>query len=43
MVEGWPIVFLSHKLINLVNAKVAGQKIVLVMVNQLCSNSFRYK
>ena len=43
MAEGWPVVFLGQQFANLFNAKMAGQKIILVTANQLYSNSFEYK
>ena len=41
--EGWPVVFLGQQFVSLLNAKMAGQKIVVVTANQLRSNSFEYK
>ena len=41
--DGWQIVFLSQKLRSILNAKVFGQKIVMVMANQLRLNNFEYK
>ena len=43
MAEGWPVVFLSQQLRSLLDAKMTGQKIVVVTANQLCSNGFGYK
>ena len=41
--EGWPVIFFDKKLTSFFNTKMAGLKIVLVMANQLCLNSFEYK
>ena len=41
--KNWSIVFLAQKLKSLLNAKIAAQKVIIVMVNQSCFNSFRYK
>ena len=43
MAESWPVVFLGQKFASLSDTKMAGQRIVVVTANQLCSNSFGYE
>ena len=43
MAEGWPIVFSGQQFASLLNAKMTGQKIVVMMVNQLHLKGFGYK
>ena len=41
--KGWPVVLLAQQFASLHDAKIAGQKIVVVTANQLCLNGFGYK
>ena len=41
--KGWPIVLSDQQFTSLVDVKIAGQRIVMVTANQLCSNGFGYK
>ena len=43
MTEGWPKLFLRQQLVGFLDAKMAGQKIVMVAVDQLHPDSLEYK
>ena len=43
MAKGWPVVFLGQQFISILDAKMVGQRIVIVLVNQLRLNGFGYK
>ena len=40
MAKVWAIVFLGQKLTSFLNAKMAGQKVIVIKANQLFSNNF---
>ena len=41
--ETWPIVFPANKILGFIDAKMSCQKIVMLSINELCLNDFRYK
>ena len=43
VVKSWPVVLSDQKFASFFNAKMAGQRIVVVTANQLRLNSFGYK
>ena len=41
--EAWPIVFSTDKVFYFINTKMSYQRIVVVSIDKLCLNGFRYK
>ena len=41
--EGWPVVFPSQQLAGLFNAKMAGQRVVVMPADELYPNGLGYK
>ena len=43
VVEGWLRLFSDQKILSLLDTKITAQRIIVITVNQLCSNGFGYK
>ena len=41
--EARPIVFLANKGLGFIDAKMSYQRVVVLLIDNLCSNDFRYK